>query len=482
MGTVRDPGDTKPTQPRDPKMQVARILLPDGVYKEFEVNKTAEGDVLFTQVTQNLSIEEREYFSLCFYDNVEGVRHWLYNDKVIAKQIKSLPWEFSFEVKFYPTTPTTIVDDHARYFVFLQLRRDILTGRLPVANADTHALLGSFVAQMEFGDAPSHISTDYEKFITDSKLVPSSHATPETFKKIAELHRELRGQSTGETEIMFLDHCKHLPLYGIHIFKATDKDKKSVDVGIGAAGVNIYQDEQVAHIFNWQNIIKIGYKRTYFSVKVKAGVLENVKDEKTLYYKLPSYVAAKRVWKCAVEHHTFFRLIQPEEKPHKGFFNFGSQRFRYQGRTQFQTKIASQMFDKPSTVDRAPSAMSQPIASAEDQKLQTLNLTDSELEQRQFEVSSVSDIACLFFVPNFPKESMHVGILIVALFCVLFYVLFIYLTTKLTAFSHIKNQKKTTNFGEKTRFKKPSSTYIYTLNFHVFRIFYRIFSIPSSLF
>ncbi|EGT57490.1 hypothetical protein CAEBREN_00777 [Caenorhabditis brenneri] len=385
MGTDRDPGDTKPTQPRDPKMQVARILLPDGVYKEFEVNKTAEGEVLFTQVTQNLSIEEREYFSLCFYDNVEGVRHWLYNDKVIAKQIKSLPWEFSFEVKFYPTTPTTIVDDHARYFVFLQLRRDILTGRLPVANADTHALLGSFVAQMEFGDAPSHISNDYEKFITDSKLVPSSHATPETFKKIAELHRELRGQSTGETEIMFLDHCKHLPLYGIHIFKATDKDKKSVDVGIGAAGVNIYQDEQVAHIFNWQNIIKIGYKRTYFSVKVKAGVLENVKDEKTLYYKLPSYVAAKRVWKCAVEHHTFFRLIQPEEKPHKGFFNFGSQRFRYQGRTQFQTKIASQMFDKPSTVDRAPSAMSQPIASAEDQKLQTLNLTDSELEQRQFE-------------------------------------------------------------------------------------------------
>ncbi|CAL2028560.1 unnamed protein product [Caenorhabditis brenneri] len=385
MGTDRDPGDTKPTQPRDPKMQVARILLPDGVYKEFEVNKTAEGEVLFTQVTQNLSIEEREYFSLCFYDNVEGVRHWLYNDKVIAKQIKSLPWEFSFEVKFYPTTPTTIVDDHARYFVFLQLRRDILTGRLPVANADTHALLGSFVAQMEFGDAPSHISNDYEKFITDSKLVPSSHATPETFKKIAELHRELRGQSTGETEIMFLDHCKHLPLYGIHIFKATDKDKKSVDVGIGAAGVNVYQDEQVAHIFNWQNIIKIGYKRTYFSVKVKAGVLENVKDEKTLYYKLPSYVAAKRVWKCAVEHHTFFRLIQPEEKPHKGFFNFESQRFRYQGRTQFQTKIASQMFDKPSTVDRAPSAMSQPIASAEDQKLQTLNLTDSELEQRQFE-------------------------------------------------------------------------------------------------
>ncbi|CAD91717.1 Moesin/ezrin/radixin homolog 1 [Caenorhabditis elegans] len=387
MGTDRDPGDQKhPTtsqQPRDSKMQLAKVLLPDGVQKEFEVNKNSEGEALFRQVTRDLSIEEREYFSLCFYDKDEGTRHWLYNDKNIAKQIKGLPWEFSFEVKFYPTTPTTIVDDHARYYVFLQLRRDLLTGRLP-ATADTHSLLGSFVAQIEFGDAPAEMTDAYEQFIVASKLVPSAQANPETYKKIVDLHREMRGQTPSEAENQFLDHCKHLALYGIHLFKAiSDKDKKPVDVGIGAAGINIYQDEQKTHSFSWQNIIKIGYRRTYFSIKLKAGTVE--KNEKTLYFKLPNHVAAKRTWKCAVEHHTFFRLIQPEDKTHKSFFNFGSQRFRYQGRTQFQTKIASQMFDKPSTVDRAPSAMSQPIATAENQKLQTLNLTDSELEQRQFE-------------------------------------------------------------------------------------------------
>uniref|UniRef100_A0A8R1ILB1 FERM domain-containing protein n=1 Tax=Caenorhabditis japonica TaxID=281687 RepID=A0A8R1ILB1_CAEJA len=128
--------------PRNPKMQAARVRLPVGVYKEFEVNRGSEGEALFRQVTSDLSIEERDYFSLCFYDKEEGIRHWLYNDK----QLKNLPWEFSFEVKFYPTTPTTIVDNHTRYYVFLQLRRDILTGRLP-ATADTHALHGSFVVE-----------------------------------------------------------------------------------------------------------------------------------------------------------------------------------------------------------------------------------------------------------------------------------------------------------------------------------------------
>uniref|UniRef100_A0A8R1EDH2 FERM domain-containing protein n=1 Tax=Caenorhabditis japonica TaxID=281687 RepID=A0A8R1EDH2_CAEJA len=91
---------------------------------------------------------------------------------------RNLPWEFSFEVKFYPATPTTIVDDHTRYYVFLQLCPDILTGRLP-ATADTHALLGSFVGQIEFGDAPAQVNDEYEKFIVVARLVPTEHLNAE---------------------------------------------------------------------------------------------------------------------------------------------------------------------------------------------------------------------------------------------------------------------------------------------------------------
>uniref|UniRef100_A0A8R1DM06 FERM domain-containing protein n=1 Tax=Caenorhabditis japonica TaxID=281687 RepID=A0A8R1DM06_CAEJA len=181
MGKDREPVDQQhhpppatspaPSQhPRDPKMQAARVRLPYGVYKEFEVNRGSEGEALFRQVTSGLSIEESEYFSLCFYDNEEGIRYWLYNDK----QLKNLPWEFSFEVKFYPTT----IVDHARYYVFLQLCPDILTGRLPAA-ADTHALLGSFVGQIEFGDAPAQVNDDYEKFIVGARLVPTEHSNAE---------------------------------------------------------------------------------------------------------------------------------------------------------------------------------------------------------------------------------------------------------------------------------------------------------------
>ncbi|KHJ98643.1 FERM PH-like domain protein [Oesophagostomum dentatum] len=137
-------------------------------------------------------------------------------------------------------------------------------------------------------------------------------------------------------------------MYGIFVFSAKDNKNAPVGIGICAHGIYIYKDQIRVNRFPWQGIIKIAYRKNHFIIKLKAGEID--KKEATVTYKTADYQHAKRIWKCAVEHHTFFRLIQPDEKPKSSLFRWGSARFRYQGRTQFQTKMASQMFDKPSTV------------------------------------------------------------------------------------------------------------------------------------
>lgn len=341
MGKDGDLGG-QASSPKDPKMQAAKVRLLDGSHKDFELHRGSDGEALFTLVSADLSIEEREYFSLCFYDN-EGTRYWLYNDKKILRQLKGLPWEFCFEVKFYPTVPSSLNDDHARYNMFLQLRNDVCSGRLP-ATLDIHATLGSLVAQAQFGDAKS--VPEYDEYLRTNKFAPQN--SEHLLQMIAQKHKEYKGLTPAEAENLYMDTCKQQTMYGIFMFNA--KDNKNVPVGIGicAPGIYIYKEQIRVNRFPWQGIIKISYRKNQFSIKLKAGEVD--KKEATVVYKVCDYQHAKRIWKCAVEHHTFFRLIQPEEKPKASLFRWGSARFRYQGRTQFQTKMASQMFDKPSNM------------------------------------------------------------------------------------------------------------------------------------
>lgn len=74
-----------------------------------------------------------------------------------------------------------------RYYLCLQLRQDIVAGRLPCSFA-TLALLGSYTIQSELGDYdPELHGVDY---VSDFKLAPNQ--TRELEEKVTELHKSYR--------------------------------------------------------------------------------------------------------------------------------------------------------------------------------------------------------------------------------------------------------------------------------------------------
>ncbi|XP_036014089.1 band 4.1-like protein 1 isoform X11 [Mus musculus] len=319
------------------KSAICRVTLLDASEYECEVEKHGRGQVLFDLVCEHLNLLEKDYFGLTYCD-ADSQKNWLDPSKEIKKQIRSSPWNFAFTVKFYPPDPAQLTEDITRYYLCLQLRADIITGRLPCSFV-THALLGSYAVQAELGDydAEEHVGN----YVSELRFAPNQ--TRELEERIMELHKTYRGMTPGEAEIHFLENAKKLSMYGVDLHHAKDSEGIDIMLGVCANGLLIYRDRLRINRFAWPKILKISYKRSNFYIKIRPGEYEQF--ESTIGFKLPNHRSAKRLWKVCIEHHTFFRLVSPEPPP-KGFLVMGS-KFRYSGRTQAQTRQASALIDRP---------------------------------------------------------------------------------------------------------------------------------------
>uniref|UniRef100_A0A7N5K1E5 Protein 4.1 n=1 Tax=Ailuropoda melanoleuca TaxID=9646 RepID=A0A7N5K1E5_AILME len=364
-----------------------------------ETQKHAKGQDLLKRVCEHLNLLEEDYFGLAIWDNATS-KTWLDSAKEIKKQVRGVPWNFTFNVKFYPPDPAQLTEDITRYYLCLQLRQDIVAGRLPCSFA-TLALLGSYTIQSELGDYdPELHGADY---VSDFKLAPNQ--TKELEEKVMELHKSYRSMTPAQADLEFLENAKKLSMYGVDLHKAKDLEGVDIILGVCSSGLLVYKDKLRINRFPWPKVLKISYKRSSFFIKIRPG--EQEQYESTIGFKLPSYRAAKKLWKVCVEHHTFFRLTSTDTLPKSKFLALGS-KFRYSGRTQAQTRQASALIDRPAPhfertaskrasrsldgaaavdADRSPRPTSAPaIAQSEDTEVSKAQKETVKVEEQKEEV------------------------------------------------------------------------------------------------
>uniref|UniRef100_A0A8D8M1E0 Moesin/ezrin/radixin homolog 1 n=1 Tax=Cacopsylla melanoneura TaxID=428564 RepID=A0A8D8M1E0_9HEMI len=324
--------ETPKTKPLKGKLEVAHVTLLDGSILDVTVERKAKGVELFDRVCDHLNLLERDYFGLTYDDKIDP-RCWLEMDKRISKYLKNEPWKLNFAVKFYPPDPAQLQEDITRYQLCLQIRNDLLSGKLPCSHV-TYALLGSYLVQSELGDYDPDEHKNNPDYLREFKFAPNQ--TPELEQRVMELHKTNKGQTPAEAELNYLDNAKKLSMYGVNIHPAKDSEGVDIMLGVCASGILVYSERLRINRFAWPKILKLSYKRNNFYIKIRPGEYEPY--ESTIGFKLANHRAAKTLWKVCVEHHTFFRLMAPEQPQKLGIFpRFGS-KFRYSGRTHYETK------------------------------------------------------------------------------------------------------------------------------------------------
>ncbi|XP_035378790.1 tyrosine-protein phosphatase non-receptor type 4 isoform X1 [Electrophorus electricus] len=312
---------------------VCNIVLLDNTIQPFNVNKHDHGQVLLDTVFKHLELTERDYFGLHLADESSDSPRWLDPNKPIRKQLKrGSPHHLNFRVKFFVSDPSKLQEEYTRYQYFLQIKQDILSGRLPCPH-NTAALLASYAVQSELGDYRE--AENAPGYLSEYQFIPNQ---PQGFEKeVAKYHQQHSGLSPAESEFNYLNRARALDLYGVELHYARDQSNTEILIGVMSAGIGIYKNRVRINYFPWLKIVKISFKCKQFFIQLRREVNET--RETLLGFNMVNYRACKNLWKTCVEHHTFFRLdrpVPPEKNFFAHYFRLGS-KFRYRGRTEAQS-------------------------------------------------------------------------------------------------------------------------------------------------
>ncbi|XP_053620563.1 band 4.1-like protein 4 isoform X2 [Plodia interpunctella] len=284
-----------------PRTLACRVVLLDERELLHEIQDNSTGQALLDVVFRHLDLLETAYFGLRYVDQ-DNQTHWLDAGKRLRRQLRgSDPHTFYFGVKFYAADPCKLLEEITRYQLFLQLKQDVLRGRLPVG-FDLAAELAAFVLQSELGDYDTRRHAP--GYVSEFRLL--SHQTPELEARAADIHRTLTGISPAQAELSYLDKVKWLDMYGVDLHPVLGEDNVEYFLGLAPSGLLLLRGKHTVANYYWPRVSKLYYKGRYFMLRIA----DKNNDTVTYGFESPTRSACRHLWRCCSDHHAFFRLQQ----------------------------------------------------------------------------------------------------------------------------------------------------------------------------
>ncbi|KAJ8385511.1 hypothetical protein AAFF_G00185470 [Aldrovandia affinis] len=297
------------------------------------IKKSTKGSVVLDYVFSHVNLAETDYFGLRYCDRSHQT-YWLDPSKTLAEHKDLIttgpPYTLYFGVKFYAEDPCKLKEEITRYQFFLQVKQDVLQGRLPCPSTIS-AQLAAFSIQSELGDYdPYKHMTGY---VSEYRFVPDQKEELE--EAIEQIHKTVTGQVPSEAEMNYLGIAKTLEMYGVDLHPVFGEKQSEYFLGLTPVGVVVYKNKTQVGKYFWPRITKVHFKETQFELRVVGKDC----NETSFFFEAPNKTACKHLWKCCVEHHTFFRMPENDSNSlTRKLTKFGSlgSKYRYSGKTAMQ--------------------------------------------------------------------------------------------------------------------------------------------------
>uniref|UniRef100_A0AAX7VV71 Tyrosine-protein phosphatase non-receptor type n=1 Tax=Astatotilapia calliptera TaxID=8154 RepID=A0AAX7VV71_ASTCA len=280
---------------------VTRIQLLNGEFVEFTLSVESTGQECLEAVAQRLELREITYFSL-WYLNKQNQQRWIDLEKPLKKQLDKYGLEPTvyFGVVFYIPSVTQLQQEITRYQYYLQLKKDVLEGRIS-CSLEQAIRLASLAVQADFGDFNRY---DSQEFLQKFELFPIDWIQDE---------RVFRSISLPEAEMLYMQEVEKMEGYGQETFQAKDNTGADVTLGSCLDGIFVkHKSERPLVLYRWHDINNMSHNRSFFA-------LELANREESVQYQTEDMETSKYVCRmCLPKPQTY--MMPPPQMHYNGHF------------------------------------------------------------------------------------------------------------------------------------------------------------------
>ncbi|XP_030896596.1 tyrosine-protein phosphatase non-receptor type 14 [Leptonychotes weddellii] len=243
------------------------------------------------------------YFGLWFLSKSQQAR-WVELEKPLKKHLDKFANEplLFFGVMFYVPNVSWLQQEATRYQYYLQVKKDVLEGRLRCTLEQVIRLAGLAV-QADFGDFHQFDSQD---FLREYVLFPMDLALEEAIleeltQKVAQEHKAHSGILPAEAELMYINEVERLDGFGQEIFSVKDNHGNSVHLGIFFMGIFVRNRiGRQAVIHRWNDIGNIAHNKSTILVEL-------INKEETALFHTDDIENAKYISRLFATRHKFYK-------------------------------------------------------------------------------------------------------------------------------------------------------------------------------
>uniref|UniRef100_H3BXM3 Tyrosine-protein phosphatase non-receptor type n=1 Tax=Tetraodon nigroviridis TaxID=99883 RepID=H3BXM3_TETNG len=284
---------------------VTRIRLLDGNVIECTLSVESTGQECLEAVAQRLELRETHYFGLWFNGKTQAPAHrWVELEKPLKKQLDKFGNEplLFFGVMFYVPNVSQLEQEATRYQYYLQVKKEVLDGRLHCA-VEQGIRLAGLAVQADFGDFTQFMSQD---FLREYVLFPVNWPTgdevlEEWTKKVAEEHKSHCRMQAAEAELLYIKEVEKLDGFGQETFPAKDNYTNDIFIGVSFIGVFVkHRNGRSIMLHKWKDIGTVAHNKSAITVEITS------RDD-TIIFHMEDMEMAKYIARLFTTRHKFYK-------------------------------------------------------------------------------------------------------------------------------------------------------------------------------